>query len=460
MNGESDTSGFSKVLTAELEERSAWFVRLRWGAAAALLAFAVGAPAVGMPHSWSRAWIVAVAVAGYNVLFQAAIAAERRRATTSYRRLRYCALAQIHLDLAALLLLIALTGGPTSPFVSFLVFHMVIGTIILSARTMAAVAAGVWAASAVLFLIVEVPGPHPLIAFEMRAVILAVLAFTLGLTVYLTDTVASRVKARGVELFHLSQELGGKTADLERVLAERRAIEERKSRFMLLSAHQLRSPLATVKTSLEVLRQGYVDCTSERGRTLLNGASERVDGVLQIVSDLLELAKLREGAKRAPWVADVNLAQLVVDVADALTPIAEARSITIESSHDTDVVLDRGVPPDLVYAIENVVQNALKYSHPGGTVHIQVRRDAAYGVVEVRDHGIGIPAEFLPELFVEFVRAPNAKRHASEGTGLGLAIVREVVEAHGGRVEVESQVGEGSTFRLVLPIHGGARART
>jgi signal transduction histidine kinase len=340
------------------------------------------------------------------------------------------------------------------------VFHMVIGTIMLSARIMAAVAAEVWAASAVLFFVTEVAGSHPLIAVEMRVAVLAVLACTLGFTVYLTDTVASRVKARSVELFHLSERLRHKTAELERLLAERHEIEERKSRFMLLSAHQLRSPLATMKTSLEVLRQGYVDFNSARGRELLDGVSERVDGVLQIVSDLLELAKLREGTRRAPWVTDVNLAQLVVDVADALTPVAEARGITLESGYDTDVVLDRGVPADLVYAIENIVHNALKYSHRGGTVHVQVRRNAGCGVIEVCDHGIGIPAEFLPDLFVEFVRAPNARRHASEGTGLGLAIVREVVEAHGGRVEVKSQVGEGSAFRLVLPVHGGASART
>jgi signal transduction histidine kinase len=460
MNDEPERSGFRTVLTAELQDRAAWFVRMRWWAAAALLAFSVGAPVLGMPHAWSRAWLVAAAVAAYNVFFQAAIATERRRVPPSYRRLRICALAQIHVDLAALLLLIALTGGPTSPFVPFLVFHMVIGTIILSARTMAAVAAGVWAVSAVLFLVVEVPGPHPLIGFEMRAVILAVLACTLGLTVYLTDTVASRVKARGVELFHLSEQLRGKTDELERLLAERRAIEERKSRFMLLSAHQLRSPLATVKTSLDVLRQGFVDFNSERGHALLQGVNDRVDGVLQIVADLLELAKLREGAKRAPWVGDVNLAQLAMDVTDALTPVAEARGITVESAHNSGAVLDRGVPPDLVYAIENLVDNAIKYSRPGGTVEVRVRREAESAIVEVRDHGIGIPAEFLPDLFAEFVRAPNAKRHASEGTGLGLAIVREVAEAHGGHVEVESPVGEGSTFRLVLPIHGGARART
>jgi signal transduction histidine kinase len=449
-----------RVFAAELPERALWFVRLRWVAGAALLVFAGVVPTLGMPVEWRRAWIVAVLVFAYNTVLHWLTRRLTRAREVGYQQLARCILLQTITDLAALLFLIHLTGGATSPFVPFVVFHMVIGTIILSARTMAVVGAGVWVVAAGLFLGTYGTAGHPFIPVEMRFGILAVLAWLLAGTIYLTDTVATRFRSRGAQLFQLNEQMRAKQTELEALLAEMRSAERRKSHFMLLSAHQLRSPLATVKTGLEALHDGYVDPSSPRSARLISGAIERVDGLLATVNELLELAKLREGAKQAPWVPDVNLAQLVVDVADALTPIAEARGIALESGYDTGVVLDRGVPPDLVYAIENIVHNALKYSYPGGTVHVQVRRDATFGVIEVRDHGIGVPAEFLPDLFVEFIRAPNAKRHASEGTGLGLAIVREVVEAHGGRVEVESQVGEGSAFRLVLPIHGGARART
>ncbi|HQT93184.1 MAG TPA: HAMP domain-containing sensor histidine kinase [Thermoanaerobaculaceae bacterium] len=444
-----------QVFAAELLDRIAWFVRLRWAAGAALLAFAAAAPHAGMPLEWGRVWLVAVVILAYNGILHALLAIWRRNNQADYRWLARCTLIQILIDLAALVLLVYLTGGPGSPFLPFFTFHMVIGTIMLSARTMFIVGGGAWLACAALFLAGGTPPGHPPIPVEMRTAVLGMLACALGLTVYLTATVSSRLKERGVRLFRLAEELRDKTAELEKLLAEMRSIEARKSHFMLLSAHQLRSPLATVKTSLDVLLQGYVDLASPRAASLVAGASERVEGLLRIVGDLLELAKLRETAQRAPWASGVNLAQLAVDVADALTPVAEARQITLESSYDADVVLARGVPPDLEYAIENLVHNALKYSRPGGTVHIQVRRSGEFGMIEVRDNGIGIPPEFLANLFVEFARAANARRHTAEGTGLGLAIVNEVAETHGGRVEAESRLDEGSTFRLLLPLRGG-----
>jgi signal transduction histidine kinase len=444
-----------QVFAAELLDRIAWFVRLRWAAGAALLVFAAAAPRAGMPAEWGRVWLVALVILAYNAILHGLLAIWRRDNQADYRWLARCTLIQILIDLAALVLLVDLTGGPGSPFLPFFTFHMVIGTIMLSARTMFIVGGGAWLACAALFLTGGTLSGHPPIPIEMRTAVLGTLACALGLTVYLTDTVASRLKERGVRLFRLAEELRDKTAELEKLLAQMRSIEARKSHFMLLSAHQLRSPLATVKTSLDVLRQGYVDLASPRAAGLILGASERVEGLLRIVGDLLELTKLRETAQRAPWTSGVNLAQLAVDVADALTPVAEARQITLESSYDADVVLARGVPPDLEYAIENLVHNALKYSRPGGTVRIQVRRSGEFGVVEVRDNGIGIPPEFLANLFVEFARAANARRHTAEGTGLGLAIVKEVAETHGGRVEAESRLGEGSTFRLLLPLQGG-----
>jgi signal transduction histidine kinase len=283
---------------------------------------------------------------------------------------------------------------------------------------------------------------------------LSVLALTTALfgTVYLTDSVARRFRRRTVQLHERTIELDQKKLALEQAFDAMRRLEERKSKFMLLSAHQLRSPLGTVRTSLDVLAGGYVDPGSERGRRLIEGSVERVDGLLAIVNDLLELAKLREGARRAPWNARVNVAQLVVDVTDALTAVAEARGIALETSADPNAVLAWGVPPDLVFAIENLVQNAIKYSRPGGRVSVVLTAGDGTARLTIADRGIGIPADFLAALFTEFSRAQNARRHTQEGTGLGLAIVQEVVAAHSGSISVESQEGIGSTFTVTLPL--------
>jgi two-component system sensor histidine kinase SenX3 len=116
--------------------------------------------------------------------------------------------------------------------------------------------------------------------------------------------------------------------------------------------------------------------------------------------------------------------------------------------------LEWGVPPDLVYAFENLVHNAIKYSKPdGGTVTVSLRVADDVARVEVIDHGIGIPTDVVDTVFLEFVRAPNAKQHVREGTGLGLSIVDEAIRMHGGRVAVASVEGEGSTFTVSLPLH-------
>jgi signal transduction histidine kinase len=202
-----------------------------------------------------------------------------------------------------------------------------------------------------------------------------------------------------------------------------------------------------------VLTEGFVDPASDRGRKLLNGAVDRTDSLLATVNDLLELAKVREGRSRAPWRREIILNQILADLMDSLAPAAEERGIEMTPDFNGVAILDWGVPPDLIHAFENLIYNAIKYSHEGGSVTVQLETNGGDAQVRVVDRGIGIPEDLLDDVFFEFVRAPNAKHHASEGTGLGLAITREVVEAHGGSVAAESSPEPGTTFRVRLPLH-------
>jgi signal transduction histidine kinase len=269
--------------------------------------------------------------------------------------------------------------------------------------------------------------------------------------VFLTGTVARQLKRTSIGLSETVDVLEQRTEELRRAAEVMEDLERRKSHYMRISAHQLRSPLGTIRTALQVLTDGIVDPASERGRRLLDGAVERTDGLLETVNDLLELAKVREGLGRAPWRRDILLNQLLADLLDTLAPAAEERGIEMVPEFEGVAVLQWGVPPDLVYAFENLIHNAIKYSRPEGEVKVQLRREGEQALVRVIDRGIGIPEELAEEIFFEFVRAPDAKRHA-EGTGLGLAIVREVVEVHGGSVRVERGGEEGATFRVILPL--------
>jgi signal transduction histidine kinase len=453
----SDQPGLG-VFAAELHERLLWFTRLRWWAVVGLLGGAWLGPLIGFPPVWW--WLAAVALfsVACNAYFRLSLASRGGHPRT-LGSLQRSAILQMCTDLAALLVAVHITGGLESPLVVFFVFHMAIGTIMIAAELMYLIALGTsW--TVLCLFIMEAKGVVAHHAIEPGGMMsgrvsgLSVLALTTALfgTVYLTDSVARRFRRRTVQLHERTIELDQKKLALEQAFDAMRRLEERKSKFMLLSAHQLRSPLGTVRTSLDVLAGGYVDPGSERGRRLIEGSVERVDGLLAIVNDLLELAKLREGARRAPWNARVNVAQLVVDVTDALTAVAEARGIALETSADPNAVLAWGVPPDLVFAIENLVQNAIKYSRPGGRVSVVLTAGDGTARLTIADRGIGIPADFLAALFTEFSRAQNARRHTQEGTGLGLAIVQEVVAAHSGSISVESQEGIGSTFTVTLPL--------
>jgi signal transduction histidine kinase len=450
---------FQHLFAPKLRQRLLWFGRLRWFAVSGLALVSFVGPALGFPSVWPSLGAIAVAVAAYNILFQWVLSRPEGH-PLSKSDLNLTAGCEMVMDLASLLATVHFTGGLESPLLFFFTFHMAIGTIIISNRW-AYLLAGVTSAGALALLLAEARGLlgfHPLqpgSAMDLSRGSLNLMALVAALfgIVYLTGSVARQLMRTSIGLSETAGILQQRSEELHRVVKEMEDLERRKSHYMRISAHQLRSPLGTIRTSLQVLTEGFVVPSSERGRRLLNGAMERTDDLLTTVNDLLELAKIREGRRRAPWRQEIILNQLLADLLDALATVAGDRGIELIPEFEGVAVLDWGVPPDLVYAFENLIHNAIKYSHTGGKVTVRLETVDGYAVVRVIDRGIGIPEELLDEVFFEFVRAPNAKHHAAEGTGLGLAIVREVVEAHGGIVGIEAPTGEGTTFRARLPLH-------
>jgi signal transduction histidine kinase len=449
---------FSYIFASELHGRLLWFARLRWIAVAALAATSLVGPRFGWSAVWPGLAVIAGLVATYNLVF---IHRLRRYLVWDrpYGNLRSVAILHMLTDLAALLAVVHFTGGCHSPALPFVVFHMAIGTIMISSRIMYLLA-GVTCLGAAALVLMEgwvlrhrhPIGDHPDPVDLSCALNLGVLVALVFGMVYLTHTVTSRFKTRGIQLHKTTEQLQQRKEELQGLLREREESERRKSHYMRISAHQLRSPLGTIKTSLQVLVDRIVDPSSEGGRRLIVGASERVDDLLDIVNDLLELAKMREGRARAPWARRVYINQVLADIFDAIGPQAQERNVELLADVEGVALLDWGVPPDLVYVFENLIGNAIKYSEEGGEVRVRMRVADRVATVEVTDQGIGIPEELLSDVFMEFVRAPNAKKHAPGGTGLGLSIVREGVEMHGGTVSVDSEPGSGTRFVVNLPL--------
>jgi len=449
---------FQQIFAPELHGRLVWFNRLRWCAVAGLTLASLAGPPLGFPSVWPSLFVVASVVAAYNLLFLLVVRAQRLEHDPS----TLCAIAfcQMVLDLAALMVTIHFTGGLQSPLMVFFAFHMVIGTIMITARW-AYLLAGAASLGALLLLTAEargVLGFHPLVpdsAFDITISRLNLLALIFGVfgIVYLADSVVRRLKRRSIELYEATDALSERTEELHRLLKEMKGVERRKSLYMRMSAHQLRSPLGTIRTVLRVLDKGFVDPATDQGRKMLAGAVDVTDSLLSVINDLLALAKMREGRKHAPWSRDVNLNQLLGDLLDSLAPDAEKRHVALVPDFKGVAVLGWGIPPDLVHAFENLIYNGIKYNLPDRSLTVELRIADEFAVIRVIDQGIGIPEDYLDQVFMEFVRAPNAKHHESEGTGLGLAIVKEVVESHGGTVSVESRTGEGSTFTVRLTLN-------
>ena len=444
-------------LPPEFLERLRWFGQLRWLAAGGLALASLAGPSMGAPRLWPSLCLLAVFVGAYNLFFHFVLRGGRE--SYSDLRLRVLGIAEITLDLMALLVVVHFSGGLMSPVLVFFVFHMAIGTTMLSTATMYRIAAATCAGLAALHLS-EASGllTRQSIGAGTEACgrlcdlnLIAVMVAVFG-TVYLTGTVTRASRRKSVELRRATLELSTRGRQLERALEEIQSLERRKSHYMRISAHHLRSPLGTVKTVLQVLTQGFVDPGSKRGREILAGAVERTDHLLAIANDLLGLAKIREGQERAPWRREVDLCQLLTEALDALQPTARSRRIRLVRSIEGRAALAWGVLADLRFAFENLIDNAVRYSRPEGEVEVSLAVSERCAQISVVDHGIGIPAELQSDVFLEFVRAPEARRMAPDGTGLGLTIVKAATELHGGTVWLASRPGDGTTVTISLPL--------
>ena len=245
------------------------------------------------------------------------------------------------------------------------------------------------------------------------------------------------------ELAHLAVTLN---AMLDRL---QHGVEE-KQRLVADASHDLRSPLAVMRAELDVSLRGEL---TPAARGVLVSVHEEVDRMSRTVDNLLTLAQADEGHLKL-LTTPLLLRDRVRATIRALAPAATAKGLALEERE----ALEAG-RPDLVDAdaqrvdqlLVNLIENGIKYTPSGGAVTVLTwRRDAEVGVT-VSDTGPGIPPEDLDHVFDRFFRVDEARRRTSGGSGLGLAICREIVEAHGGRIWVESEAGRGSAFSLALP---------
>ena len=234
-----------------------------------------------------------------------------------------------------------------------------------------------------------------------------------------------------------------------------RRVEEMRADFIANASHELRTPLAALLGFIETLQGTAKDDSVARGKFLdiMQGQATRM---ARLIDDLLSLSRIELNAHLQPN-TPVDLPPIVRQVVDGLQTLARDRGVDIKVTTPSDPLLVLGDRDELIRALENLVENALKYGAVGKRVDItvsrgQTRAGAAEARVAVRDYGPGIPPEHLPRLTERFYRVDVTDSRAQGGTGLGLALVKHVLNRHGGRLTIESTLGAGATFTIHLPL--------
>jgi signal transduction histidine kinase len=232
--------------------------------------------------------------------------------------------------------------------------------------------------------------------------------------------------------------------------ARLRAARQMQVDFVADVSHELRTPLTSVKGTVETLRDGAVDDPQVRDQFLATIESE-TDRLIRLVNDLLLLSRVDSEALNLRREA-VDLQQLIEVASDRMASQAAARAVAVKVEASSDVP-EVWVDPDRTeQVLVNLLDNAIKYSRPGGTVMVSVGFEGDGMVsVQVQDNGIGIPADDLDRIGQRFYRADRARSRAEGGSGLGLAISQALVKAHGGRLWLESEEGAGTTVHFTLP---------
>ena len=228
---------------------------------------------------------------------------------------------------------------------------------------------------------------------------------------------------------------------------ELRELDELKTRFLATVSHELRSPLTSIVSYAELIRdEGGLAPTAARFLDVISRNAERIT---KLVGDLLLLSRIEAGMIPLE-LAPVCVAEVVAEAVQAAAPGAAQKGVALDGGapDGPPVLADRA---RLVQVIDNLIANAVKFTDEGGRVQVTAAADAEGWRIDVQDSGIGIPPEEISRLFERFFRASNAATAGRPGSGLGLSIVKEVAEMHGGRVEVTSELGAGTTVHLFLP---------
>ncbi len=227
-------------------------------------------------------------------------------------------------------------------------------------------------------------------------------------------------------------------------------LDQMKTDFVNMVAHELRSPLVAIKQQNNVLLEGLCGPLGEKQHEFVSRGSNKIDSLLELINDLLDVAKIEAGKyvqRRVP----TDIGKIIEETVALMDSRAKEKGIALSFSLK-DLKPVQADPKNIEEILNNLISNAINYSPEGGQVTVSAQGLGEYMEIKVEDTGVGISPEELPKIFDKFYRVKHPKTRQVTGTGLGLAIVKGIVDAHQGTIDVESVVDKGTVFKILLPM--------
>jgi signal transduction histidine kinase len=418
---------------------------------------------IGFPTT--PVYIICGIIAAYNLVFvRQARSLQAGEVGQVIKRAQTSGNIQIVLDLVMLTALIHFAGGIENPFIFFYLAHTIAASILLPQRRAYALATLAILAITLLVLLeyYEVIPHVNLVGFVLDTrykdtsrvvgVLVALATLVYGCT-YVITAVSGELRRRQKEMVRLKdQVLEKRTMELEQASSEVVKLEEERRhfvRFLGVVAHDLQSPLVATQSFLSYILDGFTGQITDGQRDLLERGVRRIDGLLTLITDLLDIPRIETG-QIAREMREITLNEVVKRSLEGLDNLAQQKELTLKVELPESPIKVNGASRRLQQVLTNLVSNAINYTNEG-QVLVRVIDNEKDVRVEVIDSGIGILPEDLPRLFNDFFRGSNA---GAKGTGLGLSISKRIVEAHGGKIWAESpdpETKKGSRFTFTIP---------
>lgn len=448
---------------ATLIQRIHYFIRFRWIAAIGVAVMALLAnTAFGVRFPVAPVYLIAAIIPLYNLLFWfQARSLDSKEVPDLIKRARNLAQIQSYVDLLALITVIHFSGGVENPFIFYFIFHIIIASILLPYR------AAYLLATLAIFLLgslicleyfgiiphVHLEGFAPPNIYRQGTYILAIF-FTfisaLYISTYMTTSIAGELRKRQREVASLRDRCLIDSKALEETNRKLMELDRLRTYFLGMVSHDLKAPLVAIESYLQVILGGFAGEVNEEQREMLDRSSRRIEGLLNLVSDLLDVSRIEAGQIAKEFKA-MSLSEVVEGSLEDVQAMAKEKKMVLRVEMPEKLPVIHAAPHRLRQVLNNLLSNAIKFTPPEGLITISVEDKRDYLQVVVMDTGVGITSEDLPYVFDEFFRGRDVER---TGAGLGLSIAKKIVEAHGGRIWAESPCtteGKGSKFTFTLP---------